>query len=60
MKTLNLKEMEMIKGGGMNQRNCLLTGLGIMGGFAAGVLGKSSGFTFVAGALYVAASGDCF
>lgn len=60
MKKLNLKQMEMIEGGRMNQRNCLITGLGIMVGVAVGVAGNGGGWAFAAGTFFVAVSGDCF
>jgi hypothetical protein len=56
MKKLELNQMENLEGGGMNQRNCGITGLVIVGGLFFGPVG----WGISAAAVLTAASGDCF
>ena len=59
MKTLNLNQMEVIEGGAMTQRNCLLTGAAITVSFAIG-FAVLAAWAATAGFIGVGLSGDCF
>lgn len=59
MKTLNLKEMEVIEGG-VSQRNCSVLGLIILGSSIAGLASGGAAWWYTAGAITAAASADCF
>lgn len=60
MKKLELKQMENVQGGNMNQRNCGIAGVLIVGGLIGAVFSLGLGLTVAAGAAGVAANGNCF
>ncbi|MDN3587357.1 hypothetical protein QWY86_11800 [Pedobacter aquatilis] len=60
MKKLKIKQMEILVGGGMNQRNCMIAGATIIIGSGVGLLGFAGGFVLSGGAFLAAMSGDCF
>ncbi|WP_291399527.1 hypothetical protein [Daejeonella sp.] len=60
MKTLNLKEMEVIEGGGMNQRNCGISGACIAIGVIAGFASFGLGWKAAGACAAIALAGDCF
>jgi len=59
MKKLEIERTELIIGGGMNQRNCMLTGAGIL---LSGLIGFAApgAWAATAGFIGVGLSGDCF
>lgn len=59
MKTLNLKQMEVIEGG-VDQRNCSLLGLAIVGGAIGGLFSFGGGWVFAGAAALTAANSNCF
>lgn len=60
MKKLEIERTELIIGGGMNQRNCMIAGATIIIGAGVGALGFGGGFVFSGAAFLAAVSGDCF
>lgn len=59
MKKLELNQMKNLEGG-INQRNCGLLGVAIVGGAIAGFFSLGGGWVFAGAAALTAASGDCF
>ncbi len=59
MKKLELNQMENLEGG-VNQRNCGLLGLAIVGGAVAGVFSFGGGWVFAGAAFLTALGSDCF
>lgn len=59
MKKLELNQMTALEGG-VNQRNCGLLGLGIVGGAISGGLSFGAGWAFAGACFIAAASSNCF
>lgn len=59
MKNLNVNQMEILSGG-VNQRNCGILGLVIVGSAIAGFVSGGGGWLVTLGAVGAAASADCF
>lgn len=63
MKKLELNQMEILDGGTVSPRNCLLMGAGVAVLGLAGGIGGALGGLFLGGAIggfFTAASNDCF
>ncbi len=59
MKKLALNQMEIVEGG-LDQRNCGLLGLAIVGGGIAGCFSFGAGWAFAGAAALTAAGSGCF
>ncbi len=59
MKRLELNQMESLEGG-VDQRNCGLLGVAIVGGAVAGLFTLGGGWLFAGAAALTAAGSGCF
>ena len=60
MKELSIERMEMVSGGDMNQRNCLITGGVIVIGLFVSIVAAPVGIGIASAGLLAGTSGNCF
>jgi hypothetical protein len=60
MKELGINQIEMVSGGDMNQRNCLITGGVIVLGLLVSVAVAPVGISFASAGVLVGTTGNCF
>jgi hypothetical protein len=60
MNELSLNQMEMVSGGDMNQRNCLITGGVILIGLFGSIVSGPVGLGIASAGILAGTSGNCF
>jgi hypothetical protein len=60
MRELSIERMEMISGGAMDQRNCLITGGVIVIGFFVALVATPVGIGIASAGILAGTSGNCF